>query len=125
MYPMALRIGMTKREFFHSTPADIRLMADAYNHKMKMRSEEAEEAVKLAQFQSWLTGSYVRIAIASAFNGKKVKYPDNPLAEKKIETAEQAAKKLNKSVEEVKMEMLFASQMIKAANSQLGVLNHD
>ena len=66
--------GMTEKEFRHSTIKEI-------NIRLKKYKEENEYKVKELEYHSWLTGLYVKNAIASCFD-KKVKYPKNPIEEK-------------------------------------------
>lgn len=72
---------MSKHDFFHSTPNDVEIFIKEYDaryeREVKMRAEEIE-------YSSWLNGVYVRIAVASALNGKKVKYPKKPLDNKNV-----------------------------------------
>lgn len=90
---------MSRREFLHSTMADIRQRIEIYKEDKKNEARELE-------FKAWLNGLFVRSAIVSAFN-KKGKYPDNPLNQEEpvnieemteeqiIDAQEQALKKLD------------------------------
>ena len=65
---------MTKREFFHSTPKEIEIFLDG---KVKQRKTEA----KTSEYIAWIHGYYVKLAVLSALNGRKAKYPARPLSE--------------------------------------------
>ncbi len=62
---------MTKKEFLHSTLADIQERLEKYKR-------EKEYEMKLMEYQSWIHGIFNRAAIVSSFN-KRAKYPENPL----------------------------------------------
>lgn len=68
--------GMTEHEFLHSTLREINL-------RLKKFKEEKEYRQKEIEYQCWLTGAYVQMAIGSCLS-KKVKYPENPLEEKVV-----------------------------------------
>lgn len=72
-YPNAVKCGMTKHDFFHSTMRDVNLRIKSYREDQEYRAKEIK-------YQSWLTGLYVQNAISSCFS-KKAKYPKNPLKE--------------------------------------------
>ena len=89
MFPQAVKAGMTKDEFFHSTPKEISVYINAYK-------EQKEYELKSTNYQSWLTGSYVLQAINCAFS-KNGNYPENPLLKE-----EKSMNQLKREVEEVK-----------------------
>lgn len=68
---------MTKKEFFHSTPNDIDIFIDQYD---KMKKREMEMAFENMKYTAWLSGLYVRAAVASVMS-KKAKYPKKPFGE--------------------------------------------
>ena len=71
MQKNALRCGISKREFLHSTLKDITMRIEGFKEEQEYRAQEIE-------YQSWLSGLFVRTAIVSALN-KRCKYPKNPL----------------------------------------------
>lgn len=109
---------MTKQEFLHSTPNDVKIKAESYNEKIKMEADIQENNVKMCQFQSWLTGMYVQYAIACCLDSK-IKYPDNPLSEKSIGSAESAAKTLGKDIQDIQDEEFMIKFLINTANQQI------
>lgn len=115
---MAVRVGLTKQEFLHSTPEDVRIRADVYSDEIKMKSELEENRLKSVQFQAWLTGIYVQFAVAGCFDNK-IQYPANPLAEESIDSAEEAAKVLGADLEDVKQNEFLIKFMINSANQKI------
>lgn len=104
---------MSKREFLHSTPSDILLRINILNEQ---RKEEAKEM----EYKAWLSGLYVRAAIASALSTRKhhIEYPKNPLLSDK-NTMEAATKETGKSEEELQQELDYYSLRIKQANANI------
>lgn len=92
-YPNAIRCGMTKHEFFHSTMKDV-------NIRIRDHQEKEENRVKELEYVAWMNGLYIRAAVASAFS-KKAQYPENPLEQKVIvedmELTEEEKEKYRKS----------------------------
>ena len=79
VFRMAVRFGMSKGEYFHSTPGDIDLFIE---EKTKKIHDEAKRENDLLDYQAWLHGVYVARAVSSVLNGKKSKYPTQPLSVK-------------------------------------------
>lgn len=75
LYPAAISRGMTKRDFFHSTPNDVWLFLR--EHNKRARAEAQAEAEKI-EYTAWLNGVYIQRAVASVLS-KKAKYPKQPL----------------------------------------------
>lgn len=67
--PMCMRMGMTSKEFYHSTLRTINMRLDAYLDNIEIQSNKSK-------VNAWLQGLYVRCAIGSALNGSK--YPEMP-----------------------------------------------
>lgn len=107
---------MTKKEFFHSTLKDIDYRIDSYQKKR-------EEMVKLAEYQSWLTGMYVVHSIACNFS-KKAKYPENPIAVN-AKDIKQVAKVTGRSEEELRQEEMYMTLRIKQANANIAQARQD
>lgn len=61
---------MTKQQYMHSTPKDVRMHIEIYTEKLKYESQVVE-------YSAWLNGLYVLRAIGNAFS-KKSKYPKKP-----------------------------------------------
>lgn len=81
LYPAAISRGMSKRDFFHSTPRDIEIFLDAYDRRV---NDEVESNFERMKYSSWLTGLYVQNAIGSVIS-KKVKYPKKPYGEEEVQ----------------------------------------
>ena len=65
---------MSKHDFFHSTPHDIEIFLDGIEKSHKTEAKKIE-------YVAWLNGFYVKLAVVAALNGKKSKYPSQPLGE--------------------------------------------
>ena len=111
MYPLALKIKMNKREFLHSTPNDIQL-------RVEIANEEKEEKVRFMEHQSWLNGLYVQRAILSAVDGKKNKYPEDPV-KTHVKDTKQIAKGSGKTEEQLSQELAYATLLVKQANANI------
>lgn len=80
------------------------------------KKDEIDNHIDSLEYQSWLTGFYVRQAIVSAFPGKKkVDYPQNPLIEKS-KSAERVAKNTNKTEQELLQEKADVEFLVRNAN---------
>lgn len=109
---------MSKYEFLHSTPNDIIL-------RMEIKQDELEEHAKEIEYQSWLTGAYVREAIISALSvKKKIKYPENPI-EVRSKTTKEIAKKSGKSEQQIQQELAYYSLRVKQANANIAQARQD
>lgn len=110
IYPIAVRAGMSKREFFHSTMHDVNVRIEAFG-------KSQEETVKRLEYHSWLTGMYVMHSISCNFS-KKATYPKNPI---EIDTKDikQVAKKTGKSEEELRQEEMYMALRIRQANANI------
>ena len=73
---LALKCGISYRDFWRMTPAAISSIEKAYVQNLKEKRDYDEQL-------AWLNGQYVRVAIISAFD-KKVKYPMNPIEEREL-----------------------------------------
>ncbi len=69
---------MSRKEFLRSTIRDLQVRIREYE---KGKRDEIETQVKLIEYQSWLSGLYVKSAVSSALSDK-AKYPDKPITEK-------------------------------------------
>lgn len=73
--PQALSIGVDYQLFWTLTPRKL----EPFIKAAKLRIDEKYKAIN---YSAWLSGMYVRSAIASAFN-KNAKYPEQPFGEEK------------------------------------------
>jgi len=76
LYKAAISRGMSKHDYFHSTPNDIEIFIREYDSRKKSEIKIKTEEI---EYSAWLNGLYVRLAVSSVLNGKKVKYPKKPL----------------------------------------------
>ena len=76
-YRAALRYGMTKHEYMHSTPHDVDLF-------LQVKSDEEKQKGEIMNYTAWLNGLYVARAVASVMS-KKSKYPKKPISDKDSE----------------------------------------
>lgn len=74
--PIAIKSGMTYKEFLHSTPKVIRLVIDAYIEKQENKFKELERL-------AWLNGVYFCRSIGATFGNEG--YPKQPFSEQEAE----------------------------------------
>lgn len=86
--------------------------------RAKAKNAKLESEFKLIEYHAWLNGYYVQCAILSAFNGKKNPYPKNPL-EVRSKDSKEIAKKTNKTEEQLKQELAYATLLVKQANANI------
>ena len=110
IYPVAIRSGMTKKDFLHSTMKDVNIRIEEYG-------KEKEEKIKTVEYLSWLTGIYVTHSIAVSFN-KHAKYPDSPIKVDPKDT-KKMAKVTGKSEEELRQEEMYMSLLVRQANANI------
>ena len=92
---------MTKHDYFHSTPADVDLFID---EKSKERKEQSE----LHDYLAWLNGVYVMKAVAAVLNGRKSRYPKEPLSQSKSDVIV-ATEDMSEEQKAVLTDQLFAN----------------
>lgn len=85
--------------------------------RIKAYQEEKQYKAKEIEYQSWLTGLFVRSAIVSAFN-KQCKYPDNPVGVEH-KSMDEIAKETGKSKEELAQEEQYFSMRVRQANANI------
>lgn len=78
--PNALLYGISYELFWHLNPAKMRPFKLAYQKKLEQDN-----------YNAWLQGAYIKLAVSSAMMGKKVKYPDKPFGVESKEAATEAA----------------------------------
>lgn len=104
------------------TPKDFEYAVDAYNDKLKQTEMLEDMHIKHSEYIAWLTGLYVRSAVASVLGGRKATpYPMNPLTERKKEISE-IAKANNRDEEEMRAELLVMQLEVGAANARIAKL---
>ena len=90
------------------TPRDIKLRFESYTKRHR-------DDYKHSEYISWLTGVYVRSAIASSFS-RQNKYPDNPLLSNDVKAI---AEKTGKTEEELNGEKVLMTMLVMEANAKL------
>lgn len=119
MYPTALRMGIKKHEFFHMTPKDFNYALDAYNENFKAQQKLEEMHYNQLDYQAWLIGIYVKIAIGNVLGGKKsAPYPQKPLTDNS-ESVTEIAKNSGRTEEEINADLLMATLQIQEANARI------
>ena len=122
LYPAAVRIGMSRKEFLRSTIRDLQVRIREYE---KGKRDEIETQVKLIEYQSWLSGLYVKSAVSSALSGK-AKYPDKPITEKtKKPQLEEKTDVPKRSEAELKQEERYYELLIKKANANIAEIGSE
>lgn len=97
---------MSKREYFHSTPADVDLFLD---EKAKERKEQFEREDKLHDYLAWLHGVYTMKAVAAVLNGRKSRYPKEPLSQKQQSEVIVATEDMSDEQKQILTDQFFAN----------------
>lgn len=63
-------MGVAASSFWHMTPTELQVHAKGYERQVRFRSQEAN-------IYAWLTGAYVRLAVASVLDSG-TDYPEKP-----------------------------------------------
>lgn len=108
---------MSKKEFLRSTITDLKIRCREYRNAKK---EEYAAQAELIEYQTWLAGLYVKIAVSSALSSK-AKYPDKPfeLSSKSMAEESNAPDIPKKSEAELKQEERYYELLIKKANANI------
>lgn len=69
---------MPLQEFWYENPDLLWVYRTSFVNREKARNEEID-------YLAWLIGVYTQYALASCFNGKKSRYPNKPLTNKKAD----------------------------------------
>lgn len=111
---MFLSIGVSKEEFFDSTPKELNCYIEAENMAAKRRDEEY-----------WHLGMYnmsaFSVALSKALSGKKskAKYMEEPLYQKVAEKQKEDDDNLTEEQKDVERDKLLAALMTMQANFEL------
>lgn len=101
------------------TPKVFSYHVDAYNAKKKEMLDIETFRVKNSEYIAWLTGLYVRVAVASVLGGKKApEYPKKPLTDHSDELSE-IAKANGRNEDEMKAELLEMQMLVRDTNARL------
>lgn len=112
---------MSRKEFLRSTIRDLQVRIREYE---KSKRDEIETQVKLIEYQSWLSGLYVKSAVSSALSDK-AKYPDKPITEKtKKPQIEEKTDVPKRSETELKQEERYYELLIKKANANIAEIGN-
>jgi hypothetical protein len=112
---------MSRKEFLRSTIRDLQIRIREYE---KSKRDEIETQVKLIEYQSWLSGLYVKSAVVSALSDK-AKYPDKPITEKtKKPQIEEKTDVPKRSEAELKQEERYYELLIKKANANIAEIGN-
>lgn len=109
--PLALKCGISYREFWRLTPAAISAIEKAYVDGLKEKRDYEEQMI-------WLSGQYNMLAIGASMS-KKIKYPNNPVQEremKRTDFTEQEKEKYVNSLFGYLEEMQNAFEAAKKTN---------
>lgn len=112
--PFFLSLGVSKKEFFESTPKELEVYIDA--EKMAQRRRDSE---------NWQMGMYnmsaFSVALGRALSGRKskAKYMDKPLSEQIAEKAKEEDENLTEEQKEVERDKLLTALMTWQANFEL------
>ena len=113
---------MSRKEFLRSTIRDLQVRIREYE---KSKRDEIETQVKLIEYQSWLSGLYVKSAVSSALSDK-AKYPDKPITEKtKKPQIEEKTDVPKRSEAELKQEERYYELLIKKANANIAEIGNE
>ena len=106
---------MSKRDFLHCTIKEFQIRLNAWR---KQKEDEINQKSKLIDYQSWISGAYVKIAVASAFSNK-ISYPQKPFGSN--DKKESLPQKVydEKTEEELKQEERYFELLVKQANAKL------
>lgn len=113
---------MNRKDFLRSTIRDLQVRIREYE---KNKRDEIEAQVKLIEYQSWLSGLYVKSAVSSALSDK-AKYPDKPITEKtKKPQIEEKPDVPKRSEAELKQEERYYELLIKKANANIAEIGNE
>lgn len=113
---------MSRKDFLRSTIRDLQVRIREYE---KNKRDEIETQVKLIEYQAWLSGLYVKTAVASALSSKS-KYPDKPITETtKKPQVEEKPDIPKRSEAELKQEERYYELLIKKANANIAEIGNE
>ena len=115
MYPEAVKTGMSKKEFLHSTIKELRIHIKAWKEQ---KEEEIEEKNKTIDYQAWLNGAYVSLAIAGILS-KKNSYPSKPFGNDAKNQKEEENDAPQKTEAELREEERYFELLIRQANANI------
>lgn len=119
---MAVRIGMSRKEFLRSTLKDLRIRIEQYGIS---RNEKIQSQLINMDRQAWLTGLYVKASISCVLFPRKVSYPNKPITqEKQNNWVEHNPDMPKKSEAELRQEERYYELLIRQANANISEIGN-
>lgn len=119
---MAVRIGMSRKEFLRSTLKDLRIRIEQYGIS---KNEEIQSQLINMDYQSWLTGLYMKASISCVLFPRKTSYPNRPITqEKQNNWVEHNPDMPNKSEAELRQEERYYELLIRQANANISEIGN-
>lgn len=119
---MAVRIGMSRKEFLRSTLKDLRIRIKQYGIS---KNEEIQSQLINMDRQAWLTGLYVKVSISCALFPRKASYPNKPITqEKQNNWVEHNPDTPKKSEAELRQEERYYELLIRQANANISEIGN-
>lgn len=106
---------MSKKEFLHCTISDLQIRISEFAEKRKANIDYETRKI---EYQSWLSGLYVRSAVSSVLSSK-AHYPENPITQKQKKKLEVDSDVPQKTEEEIKQELRYYELLVKKANANI------
>lgn len=106
---------MSKKEFLHSTIKELRIHIKAWKEQ---KEEEIEEKNKTIDYQAWLNGAYVSLAITGILS-KKNSYPSKPFGNDAKNQKEEENDAPQKTEAELREEERYFELLIRQANANI------
>lgn len=120
---MAVRIGMSRKEFLRSTLKDLRIRIEQYGI---LKNEEIQSQLISMDYQSWLTGLYMKTSISCVLFPRKASYPSNPITqEKQNNWVEHNPDMPKKSETELRQEERYYELLIRQANANISEIGNE
>lgn len=119
---MAVRIGMSRKEFLRSTLKDLRIRIEQYGIS---KNEEIQSQLINMDRQAWLTGLYVKASISCVLFPRKVSYPNKPITQvKQNNWVEHNPDTPKKSEAELRQEERYYELLIRQANANISEIGN-
>nr|DAT24079.1 MAG TPA: hypothetical protein [Caudoviricetes sp.] len=119
---MAVRIGMSRKEFLRSTLKDLRIRIEQYGIS---KNEEIQSQLINMDYQSWLTGLYMKASISCVLFPRNASYPSKPITqEKQNNWVEHNPDTPKKSEAELRQEERYYELLIRQANANISEIGN-
>ena len=114
---------MSRKEFLRSTIRDLKVRIQQFQ---KAKSDEIQLQSAIIDYQSWLSGLYVKSAVSSVLAPRKAKYPNKPIMEdKKGNQVEEKPDTPKKSEAELKQEERYYELLVRKANANIAEIGKE